>query len=63
MDPELARRIKEFPRGTGLMMYRYRGKILFWAVGVCPEKDSEQTLRDHLARYNPEAEFLGCAIK
>ena len=38
------------------------GKTRFWNVGADSEKDNEETVRAHLKRWMPEAEFVGFTI-
>jgi hypothetical protein len=62
---DLKELIKEYPTCTALIRYAVNGRIFDWSIGARPgpKGDNEQTLRKHLARHKPDAEFLSCEIK
>ena len=64
MSSELKRLIKKHKANTAIIRYRTpEGKIVTWAIGAIAGKDNEATLREHLNRYYPSAEFIGFVIK
>ncbi len=61
---ELAQKLIEYPANTACIQYRDgSGKVKDWFLGANPKHDNETTLRDHLRRSLPAAEFIGWAIK
>lgn len=61
-----------FVEGVAIIVYRYddeeEGEEHEWGVGVNAAKteeggDSDETMRDHLKRWRPNAIFLRCSIK
>jgi len=63
MPEPLRELLKNYPRFTGIIRFRYAGKVYDWAIGAHPKRDNEATLRTHLAKWRPAAEFIECAIK
>jgi hypothetical protein len=56
--------LDDYEHGTACIHYRDgSGKVKDWYIGADPVKDNEETLRAHLHRYLPAAEFVGWAIK
>jgi hypothetical protein len=56
--------LSNHPPDTALIRYRDKeGKIVDWFVGADPLQDDEGTLTGHLARWVPDSEFIGWAIK
>ncbi len=56
--------LAEYPKNTGCIRYRDgSGKVKDWFIGAERDRDNEKTLREHLRRYLPAAEFIGWAIK
>ena len=58
-----------FVDAVGTIVYRMPdsapGYVLLWGVGcnAAPGGDTADTLREHLARWRPDAEFVGCQIE
>lgn len=64
MDPLPLTTLDDYPPMTGLIRYRDGcGKVKDWFLGAHPEKDNEETLKAHLHKHLPAAEFIGWAIK
>jgi len=55
--------LDKFPDNTAIIRYKENGVIGDWAIGADPKKDNEETMRDHLRKWRPNAEFIDCAIK
>jgi hypothetical protein len=55
--------LKRYPRDTAIIRFRLDGEIVTWPIGALAGADSEASLRRHLAKWYPDAEFLECAIK
>ena len=56
--------LSEYPKYTACIRYRDgSGKVKDWFIMAHPGKDNEQTIRDHLHRNMPAAEFIGWVIK
>lgn len=52
-----------YPSGTGVIRYRDgSGKEKDWFIGVTAD-DNEATLREHLKKHLPAADFVGWAVK
>jgi hypothetical protein len=54
-------RALKFPNGrdgVAVIKYRENGEERTWGVGVLIGVDNESTMRTHLARWKPEAEFV-----
>lgn len=50
----------------GIAHIQYRdssGNIRQWSVGVLMGVDNEYTLREHLKKYCPTAEFISCEFE
>jgi len=63
-DPELVDELRKYPEGTALIRYRIaQGEPRVWAVGALHGFDDAKTLRRHLRKWIPSAEFLGYATK
>lgn len=61
---EMLETIDDFPLGTAVIVYRDgSGVVKDWAIGADPEMDDEKSLRAHLAKHLPAAEFIDFAIK
>jgi len=52
-----------YPDHTAVIWFKDGNGVKDWFIGAEPETDNESTLREHLRRNLPAAEFLGCAIK
>jgi hypothetical protein len=52
------------PPADGQCQIRYRldGVIREWGVGCDAHNDTDESMAAHLARWRPQAEFLGCCI-
>jgi hypothetical protein len=48
--------------GQAQIRYRLDGAVREWGVGCDPVRDTDQTLKAHLVRWIPRAEFLGVCI-
>lgn len=56
--------LNDYPSNTGCIRYRDgSGKVKDWFIGAIPGRDNEETLREHLKRHLPAAEFIGWVIK
>lgn len=55
--------LKDYLKGTACIRFRLGGKIRNWFVSAHPRADNEQSLREHLKKRMPCAEFIGWAIK
>ncbi len=56
--------LNEYSGNTACIRYRDgSGKIKDWFIGAIPGEDNEETLREHLRRSLPAAEFIGWVIK
>ena len=53
----------QYPDYTAVIRYKFNGKVRDWAIGAHPTRDNEETLRQHLLRCLPYAEFLDYGIK
>lgn len=51
-----------YPVNTACIWYRENGELKSWFIGAC-EKDNLETMRAHLAKWRPGAEFAGFALK
>jgi len=51
-----------YPKGTAIIRYSLAGEIKDWPIGAT-SKDDEQSLRQHLKKWMPEAVFVGWEIK
>lgn len=49
--------------GQCQIRYRLNGVEHEWGIGCHAERDTEASMRAHLARWRPRAEFLGCQIR
>ncbi len=49
--------IHEYPRGTAIIYYFEDGTEKQWAIGASV-LDNEETLRSHLLRWHPSAQFI-----
>jgi len=49
--------------GRGIIRYRLHGVEQEWCVGAHPMKDNADTLRAHLQKWMPEAEFISATIE
>jgi hypothetical protein len=58
---ELSEVIAGYPDGTGIIRYRKDGRMRDWPVGICRE-DNEESLKRHLKRWIPKAEFVACIL-
>lgn len=64
MDPLPESALDSHGPMTGCIRYRNgSGRVKDWFVWAHPERDNEETLRAHLHRYLPAAEFIGWCIK
>lgn len=64
MNADAAKRLAKYPRNTAcILLDDGSGKVKDWFISALPKCDNEATLRAHLAKYNPNAEFIGWAIK
>lgn len=48
--------------GTAVIRFRRNGQWFDWPVGIA-EADTIDTLREHLSRYLPDADFVGAVMK
>jgi len=57
--------LQDYPADTACIRYLKRDnfKILDWYIGAKKDLDNEYTLREHLQRHFPNAEFIGWALK
>jgi hypothetical protein len=56
--------LDEYPANTACIRYRDgSGKEKDWFIGAIAGIDNEETLKNHLHRHLPAAEFIGWAIK
>ena len=55
--------LKNYKAGTACIRYQIGGKIQNWFVSACYHTDTEESLREHLKKWLPNAEFIGWAIK
>lgn len=46
---------------TGVITYREDGKVHQWSIG-CMAHEPPESLRNHLARWKPAAEFVAAKI-
>ena len=62
--PDAMKALTEYPAKSGCILYRDGSGVLkTWVVGADPAQDDEASLREHLRRSLPAAEFVGFAIK
>ena len=60
----LAELLTDYPPGTAVIRYRNaRGWVVDWFVGAAEGVDNEQTLREHLAEWHPDAVFLDWMVQ
>lgn len=58
----LRRLVRAYPVNTALIRLRQEGKVFDWAVGAGPD-DDEASIRKHVGRWMPFAEFIGVAFR
>ncbi len=51
-----------FEDGQAQIRYREDGVVREWGIGAAVGADNDDTLRAHLKRWRPNAEFMGCKI-
>ncbi len=56
--------LADYPPNTGCIRYRDgSGKLKDWFIAATVSQDTEDTLREHLRKNLPAAEFIGWVIK
>lgn len=44
--------------GVAIIIYRENGRAKSWSIGCDLDHDNEQTIRAHVKKWLPEAEFV-----
>ena len=52
-----------YPVNTAVISYRENGERKLWFIGAIKGLDNYESLKAHLAKVKPKAEFLWWAIK
>lgn len=55
--------LDNYPKNTACIRYVVKGRQNDWYIGALAEGDDEESLKAHLEKWYPSAEFIGWAIK
>ena len=55
--------LEPYPTNTAVISYREGGEQKLWFIGAMKGLDNYESLKAHLAKVKPDAEFLWWAIK